>query len=104
MIEFIRIFIDFAVYLFVGTLASWFYLKRNKKILGGIWGGLIIGTLGAVSVAFVAAFQGWFNFLIEWLITPKFNGVFLTRVNLLAAILGAFLFIQIWLEIHNRDS
>ncbi len=103
--EVYHIVLDLLVYAAIGSLASWFYFfYRRRALLGGFWGGMLIGFIGAVIIALIATFNDWFTTLLVWLMVPKINGDFHFRVNILAASLGAFLFVYILNRInHDRE-
>ena len=101
MEESINIALDVIVYLTTGVLTSWyFYHFKRKALPGGFWGGVVIGIIGAVMVAWV--FGTWFIELLSWLMNPKkiWGEIFL-RVNLIAAILGAIIFVSILNRINH---
>lgn len=99
------IFVDFLGYVLIGSLAAWFfYHYRRRDLLGGFWGGLVIGIVGAILIAWVAGlFNQWFRRFIDWLMSPEF-GSFRISVNMIAALIGAFLFVYILNLInHNKE-
>ncbi len=103
--EFYHIILGLLVYVGIGVLVSWFYYYyRRKALLGGFLGGIFIGGVGAVIVTWFATIYDWFATAVVWLMIPKINGEFYFRVNIITAVIGAFLFISILNRInHNRD-
>ena len=103
IIPVINTLLDIIVCGLTGGLASYYYFQRKKRdLLGGFWGGAVIGMLGAVIITY---FSGtWFIQLLTWLMSPKDLGANIKiRVNLLAAVIGAFLFVYILNRInHDR--
>ncbi len=105
MEKYFSLLLDIIVYVLAGALASWFYFHRRRRdLLGGFWGGVVIGTVGSVIVAFFAG--TWFISLVTGLMNqkplPYFEGVQI-RVNLITAVAGAFLFVYILNRInHDR--
>lgn len=100
-----NVIFDFAIYLIAGLIASYYYYGyRNRALLGGFWGGALIGLLGALLVSLLTGLEAWFIRLVTWLMQPKFDDVLLFRVNLIAAIIGAFLFVYVLNRInHDRE-
>ena len=105
MEKFFSLFLDMIVYVLAGAFASWFYfVRRRRDLLGGFWGGLVIGTVGSVIIAYFAG--TWFIEIVTGLMSPKqlpfFEGVSV-RVNLITALFGSFLFVYILNRInHDR--
>ena len=105
MVEALRMFTDFIIYGLIGAAASWFfYSYRRRDLLGGFWGGLVIGTIGGVIVSLVASsFDQLFLRLVSFLMYPKINNKFYFTVNIIAASIGALLFVYILNRInHDR--
>ena len=96
--------LDILIYALTGLVASWYYFHRKRRdLLGGFYGAAIIGTVGSVIVTYFAS--TWSIVLLNWMMNPKkiYGGVML-RVNLLAAIVGAFVFVYILNRInHDRE-
>ena len=104
MIDVINTGLDVVVYLATGAVISWYFFKFKRKALaGGYWGGFVIAIVGSVMIAWI--FGTWFIELVSWLMNPKqFWGDITLRVNLIAAILGAYLFVAILNRInHDKD-
>lgn len=103
--KFLEILLDLAVYLLAGVAASYyFYEKRRRELLGGFWGGALIGTLGAVIVHLLTNIQGWFIRIVNWLMQPKIGDALIFRVNLITAAVGGFIFVFVLNRInHNRE-
>lgn len=105
MEKYFSLFLDMIVYVLAGAFASWYYFHRQRRdLLGGFWGGLVIGTVGSVIIAWFAG--TWFIELVTGLMSPKavpfFDGV-LVRVNLITALVGSFFFVYILNRInHDR--
>jgi len=101
----LQIILDILVYGCTGMLASWFYYARRRRdLLGGFWGGAIIGTVGAVLITMLTGIEAWFLRLVNWLMKPTIGEHLLFRVNLIAAVVGAFLFVYILNRInHDRE-
>jgi hypothetical protein len=100
-----NIFFDLLVYFITGLIIAYYYYHfRRKDLLGGFWGGVAIGTLGAVLISVLTSFDSWFIRSVTWLMQPKIGDRFLFRVNLITAVFGAILFIYILNRInHNKD-
>ena len=99
-------FLDIVVYVLAGAFASWYYFHRQRRdLLGGFWGGLVIGTVGSVIIAFFAG--TWFIDIVTGLMNnkpvPFFEGVYV-RVNLITALVGSFLFVYILNRINHDRS
>ena len=99
-----HIALELVVYICIGSLVAWLYHRFGKKSLPGkFWVGAFVGTAGAVLVALLASMRDWFTSLMIWLMVPKINGDLYFRINLLAAFMGAILFVYILRRIsHNR--
>ncbi len=100
-----HILLDLLVYFSTGLLIAYYYYHfRRKELLGGFWGAVAIGTIGAVLVSMLASFDSWFIRIATWLMQPKIGDRFLFRVNLITAVFGSFLFLYILNRInHNKD-
>ena len=107
----VTIILDILIYALIGVLASWFfYYHKHKDLLGGFWGGIVIGIVGAVITNMVTGvwilalydeIVGWVRYLMA--IKEISEGISI-RVNLLTAIFGAFFFVYIFNRInHNRE-
>jgi uncharacterized membrane protein YeaQ/YmgE (transglycosylase-associated protein family) len=99
------IFADSLVYVLIGACAAWFYYHyRRRDLLGGFWGAVVIGVVGAIMIHWLSSlFNVWFIRLVDWLMGPEI-GNFRVRVNILAALGGAFLFVSILNRInHDRE-
>lgn len=105
MREFFALILDLLVYGLVGAASAWFYYHyRRRDLLGGFWGALVIGAVGAVLITWMSNFNNWFINLVYWLMVPKWEDKLLFRVNLIAAVIGAFLFVYILNRInHNKE-
>lgn len=104
MEKYVSLILDVIVYVLAGALASWYYFHRRRKdLLGGFWGGAVIGTVGSVIIAFFAG--TWFIEVVTGLMNPKplFEGVYV-RVNLITALIGAFAFVYILNRINHDRS
>ncbi len=103
--ELYHIILDLLVYTILGACAAWYYYYyKGKALPGGFWGGLSIGAVGAVMVTLVSNIYDWFTRSVIWLMIPKISGDFHFRVNIIAALIGAFLFVSILNRInHNSD-
>lgn len=95
---------DMLVYLLAGMIAAYYYYEHRKRaLLGGFWGGVLIGWVGAVLISMLAGLEAWFIRIITWLMQPKIGEILLFRVNLITAIIGSFLFVYILNRInHDR--
>lgn len=102
---FFDVVFDFMVYGVAGAGAAYFYFSYKKKeLLGGFWGGMVIGTIGAILTSMITGIDAWFIKVVAWLMQPKWDEVLLVRVNLITAAVGAFLFVYVLNRInHNRD-
>lgn len=105
LMQILELFMDLFIYILAGMAASWFYFaKKRRELLGGFWGGTVIGTIGAVMISMLTAINGWFIELVTWLMKPKFGSDLIFRVNLIAAVAGSFIFVYILNRInHNRE-
>lgn len=96
---------DFVVYGISGLAAAYYYYNYKKKELpGGFWGAAVVAIIGAVLVTMLAGLEAWFIRLVSWLMQPKFGDVLLVRVNLITAIIGAFLFVYILNRINQNRT
>jgi len=105
MIDILEIFLDFLIYILAGISASMFYYyKKRRDLLFGFWGGVVIGTIGAIMISMIAALDGWFIEFVTWLMKPKFGNDLIFRVNLIAAVIGSFVFVYILNRInHDKE-
>ena len=72
--------------------------------MGGFSGGLVIGIIGAILITLLATIHDWFTRLVIWLMLPKISPDFHFRVNIITALIGAFIFLEILNRInHNRE-
>ncbi len=96
---------DMLVYFLAGLIAAYYYYEHRKRsLLGGFWGGAVIGWVGAVLISMLAGLEAWFIRLVTWLMQPKFGETLLFRVNMITAIIGAFVFVYILNRInHDRE-
>lgn len=97
--------VDALAYVLTGLVAAWFYYHYMRRdLLGGFWGAVVIGVIGAVMVhSVLSLFNNWFARLLNWLMKPELGG-FHVRVNMLAAMAGAFLFVFILNRInHDKE-
>ncbi len=96
---------DFLVYGLSGLAAAYYYYHHQKKDLpGGYWGAAVVAIIGAVLVTMLAGQGAWFNRLVSWLMNPKFGDILLVRVNLITAVIGAFLFVYILNRINQNRT
>lgn len=99
------VLVDSLAYILTGLAAAWFYYHyQRRELLGGFWGAVVIGVVGAVLLhSVLSLFNNWFARLLNWLMKPELGG-FHVRVNMLAAMAGAFLFVFILNRInHNKE-
>ena len=103
--SFLDLILQLVVYTASGIAASYyFYNWKRKDLLGGFWGGTVIGLVGAVLISWVTSRDAWFMRLVSWLMIPKFGDGFQIPVNLIASVLGGLLFVAILNRInHNKD-
>ncbi|MBL8021564.1 MAG: hypothetical protein JNM27_17975 [Leptospirales bacterium] len=101
---FSEIIIALIVYAASGIAASYyFFVVKRKDLLGGFWGGAVIGLVGAVLVTVITSQDAWFIRLISWLMIPRI-GDFQIPVNLIASVIGGLLFVAILNRInHSKD-
>ena len=79
-----HIILDLLVYTLIAALASWFYYSyRQRALIGGFWGGLLVGIVGAVIITLLSNISDWFTRLFIWLMVPKIGGDFYFRVNII---------------------
>ncbi len=104
MKTFLSYILDILVYGLTGAAASYYFFNhKRRELLGGFWGGAVIGVVGAVIITWLSG--TWFIDVVTWMMNTKFlaEGV-AVRVNLIAAIVGAFVFVYILNRInHNRE-
>ena len=100
-----HIVLDLLVNTLIAAFASWFYYSHKQRaLIGGFWAGLMVGVVGAVVITLLAGIYDWFARLFIWLMIPKIGGNFYFRVNIITAVIGAFLFVAILNRInHNRS-
>jgi len=105
MMEIIETLLDLLIYILAGISASvYYYYRRKRDLLFGFWGGVVIGTIGAIMISMVAALEGWFIEVVTWLMKPKFGNDLIFRVNLIAAAIGSFVFVYILNRInHDKE-
>jgi len=103
--DFLEKLLALVVYAASGFAASYyFFVFKRKDLLGGFWGGAVIGLVGAVIISWVTSQDAWFTRLVYWLMIPKFGDTFQIPVNLIASFLGGVLFVAILNRInHNKD-
>jgi len=103
--QIIDILLDLIIYILAGMTASWYYYSRKRKaLLGGFWGGAVIGMIGAVIIHMLTGIEGWFIEMVTWLMKPKFGSDLIFRVNLISAAIGSALFVYILNQInHDRN-
>ena len=103
MKEFSQIVLSLFVYILVaGAASSYYYHFDRKALLGGFWGGLLVGIIGAVIITLLCNINDWFVGVVYWLMVPKINGEFYFRVNIISAVIGAFLFVAILNLINHK--
>lgn len=91
-----QIVIDLLMYLLVGGLLAWlFYYYMRRELLGGFTGGLIVGVLGAILGAFLL------NKIISAIIYHLQNGLLVSNVNIIAALLGSYVSVYIFNKINH---
>ena len=103
----LQILLDFFIYALAGMAASYFYfVYKRRDLLGGFWGGAVIGTVGAVIISWLTGIEGWFMTVLTFLMKPTielWNHSFF-RVNLIAAVIGSFIFVYIMNRInHDKE-
>ena len=106
MEEFLRLSLDTLVYAAAGLVAAYiYYVRKRRDLLGGFWGAAAIGTIGAVLIVKLATiFDHWFYRLVVFLMQPKWSDTTIFRVNLIAAVAGAFIFLYILNRInHDKE-
>lgn len=94
---------EFVVYGLSGLAAAYYFFHyRRKDLPGGFWGAAVVAIVGAVLVSMLTGIEYWFTRLVSWLMQPRLDDMLLVRVNIIAAVLGAFLFVYILNRI-NQD-
>ena len=95
--------LDLLVYATIASFCAWYYyFYRAKPLLGGFWGACAVAGVGAVVAVLFANVSNWFQTLVIWLMIPKINGELYFRINIIAAFLGALLFLHILKRIHSK--
>ena len=104
-IDFLLILRDLFVYGLCGLAGAYYYYSRlNRDLLGGFWGATLIGTIGAVLIHVIANIQNWFPVVVNFLMLPKWENTPLARVNIIAALIGSFLFVYVLNRInHDKE-
>lgn len=104
-LEFLFVVRDLFVHALTGLAAAYYYYYRlNKDLLGGFWGAALIGTIGAVIIGVIAGYNSWFILLVNFLMIPKWEDIHLARVNIIAALIGSFLFLYVLNRInHDKE-
>ncbi|MCE9599940.1 MAG: hypothetical protein K8S54_18415 [Spirochaetia bacterium] len=100
-----EIILALIVYAASGIAASYyFFVVKRKDLLGGFWGGAVIGLVGAVLVSVITSIDAWFIRLISWLMIPRIGDSFQIQVNLIASVIGGLVFVAILNRInHSKD-
>ena len=80
--------------LVAGAVAWYFWSYRKRELVGGFPGGVIAGFIGAILVDFLLS--DIISAVLHWLLQPKF-----VDLNLIASVLGAFLFLYVINRINN---
>lgn len=94
--DFAKYLIDFLVYTALAAVISWFfYYLRRFDLFGGFIGGAIVALIGAILGAFLL--QG----ILKALVDALQNGLYISNVNLLAAILGGSVAVMLLSRINN---
>ncbi|MBX7058237.1 MAG: hypothetical protein K1X75_09225 [Leptospirales bacterium] len=101
----LEIVVDVAVFAAVSGAAAWYYyIYRRRDLIGGFWAAAAVAFIGGVVISVLAGINSWFIHLVDWLMLPKFEEIFLFRVNLITAAAGAFLFVYVLNRInHDRE-
>ena len=97
--------LDILVYVAVSAgVVYYYYFYRHRDLPGGFWGAVVISLIGAVLLNYVLSIRGWFPELVNWLMVPKITSDIRIGVNLIAACIGAFLFVYILNKInHDKE-
>ncbi|MEM7182248.1 MAG: hypothetical protein AAF518_15140 [Spirochaetota bacterium] len=86
----------------IASLISWyFYYYLQKDIFGKFLGGAIIAAAGSVLFVII---QTPIRQIIMWFVSPKLGTMQLSRVNIIAAILGAYLSLYIFNRINRNRT
>lgn len=94
--EFAKYLIDFLVYIALGAAVSWFFFYlRRLDLFGGFLGGAVVALIGAILGAFLL--QKPLNFVIDALQ----NGLHISNVNIIAALLGGVVSVMLLSKINN---
>lgn len=101
----LRLIGEFFVYAVSGLAAAYyFYYHKQKDLPGGFWVATLIAVIGSVLVVMLTGIDSWFMRIVSWLMTPKFDDVLLVRINIITAVLGAFLFVFILNKINQNRT
>lgn len=94
--EFAKYLIDFLIYIALGAIISWyFFYFRRLDLFGGFIGAAVVALIGAILGAFLL--QGLLKTIIEWLQ----NGLHISNVNIIAALLGGVVSVMLLSKINN---
>jgi len=94
--EFAKYLIDFLVYLALAAAISWFFFFfRRLDLFGGFVGGAIVALIGSILGAFV--FGRYLSEIIKFLQ----NGLNISNVNIIAALLGGTVSVIMLSKINN---
>jgi uncharacterized membrane protein len=94
--EFAKYLIDFLVYLALAAAISWFFFFfKRLDLFGGFVGGAIVALIGSILGAFV--FGRYLSEIIKFLQ----NGLNISNVNIIAALLGGTVSVIMLSKINN---
>ena len=94
--EFAKYLIDFLVYLALAAAISWFFFFfKRLDLFGGFVGGAVVALIGSILGAFLL--QGLLSDIIKFLQ----NGLNISNVNIIAAVLGGTVSVMLLSKINN---
>ena len=92
----LRIITDIVIYLLLGFGLAWlFYYQKKKDIIGGYLGAMLLAFTGCILGAFI------FSSILKKIIHLLQEGFYLSNVNIIAGIIGGYLFLCIFNRLNR---